>query len=131
MGEHEHSDRRQDSPGVAEHRYARGRSFWYQVAMAICLLLIGWCVAAMWWGSGPFGSSGLSLLVVAVFPGLFPAGFLCLVLYGYWLDYRSEQAKGIVPPRFQFNIRHLLWLVLASAILCSLVVFALRSLLAE
>ncbi len=125
MGEHEDSDRRQDSPGVAEHRYARGRGIGYQVAMALCLVLIGWCVAAAQLGFGP---SGFTLLMVVLFPGLFPAGFLCLVLYGYWSDYRSEQEKGIAAPRIQFNISHLLWLVLVVALVCALVVFVLRGL---
>jgi hypothetical protein len=40
LGEHGHSDRRQDSPGAPELRYARGRGFAYQVAMATCLVLI-------------------------------------------------------------------------------------------
>ncbi len=125
MGEHGRSDRRQDSPGVAQHRYARGRGFAYQIAMATCLVLIGLCVAAAWWGFGP---SGFTLLMVVLFPGLFPAGFLCLVLYGYWSDYRSEQEMGIAAPRIQFNILHLLWLVAVVAVFSALVVFVLRGL---
>ena len=94
--------------------------------MAICLLLIGLCVATMWWGLADHAGGGLSLLILALFPGLFPAAFLCLVLYGYWSDYRSEQERGILGPGFQFNISHLLLLVLAAAILCAFVVFELR-----
>jgi hypothetical protein len=94
--------------------------------MAFCLALVGCCVAATWWGFGPIG---FTLLIWATFPVVFPAGFLCLVLYGQWLDSAPEGATGIRAPRFQLNIKHLLWLVVASAILCSLVVFASRLLM--
>ena len=96
-----------------------GRVFAYQVALAICVVLVGLCVAAMWWGLSKRRPSALSLVMLALFPGLFPAGFLCLIAYGYWCDYRSEQARGILPPGFQFNLSHLLWLVVAAAILCA------------
>jgi hypothetical protein len=99
-----------------------------QVALALCVVLAGLCVAALWWGFLP---NGLALVMLAVFPGLFPAAFLCLIAYGYWCDYRSEQARGIQAPRFQFNLSHLLWLVLAAAILCALVVFQLRIWMSE
>jgi hypothetical protein len=92
------------------------------VALAICIVLVGSCVAAVWLGFGP---SGLNLLLVAVFPGLFPAAFFGLIAYGYWCDYRSEQARGILAPRFPFNLWHLLWLVLAAALLCAVVVLEL------
>jgi hypothetical protein len=92
------------------------------VALAICVVLSGMCVAAVWWGFGP---SGLSLLLAAVFPGLFPAAFFGLIAYGYWCDYCSEQAKGILAPQFPFNLWHLLWLVLAAGILCAVVVLEL------
>ena len=126
MGVQQDSDSRRICPDVPDHRDTRGRGFAAQVAMAICLALIGWCVPAASWGFAP---SGFTLLMWAAFPLVFPVGFLCLVLYGQWLDSASEEATGIRPRRFQLNIKHLLWLVLASAILCSLVVFAWRLLL--
>ncbi len=122
---------RRDRHGDESRRGAHGRAFAYQVALAICVVLIGLCVAAMWWGLLTHGPSGLDLFMLALFPGLFPAGFLCLIAYGYWCDYRSEQARGIVAARFQFNLSHLLWLVIAAAILCALVVLELRVLTSE
>jgi hypothetical protein len=123
-------DSGQIAPGAPQRGYVRGRGFAYQVAMAVCLVLIGCCgVFAVWSGSGMARSSGLALLGLLVFPGLFPASFLGLVCYGYWLDYQSEKANGIVAPRFQFNISHLLWLVVTVAILSASFVFLLRALI--
>jgi hypothetical protein len=130
-GEHQNRKPGRDDCGAEARRYARGRALAYQVALAICVTLVGLCVAAMWWGLSEHGPSGLTFLMVALFPGLFPAAFLCLIAFGYWWDYRSEQARGILAPRFQFNLSHLLWLVLAAAILCALVVFELRIVMSE
>jgi hypothetical protein len=128
MGAQQDSDSRRISPGAPDHPDARGRGFACQVAMGFCLALIGWCVPAMWWGFAP---SGFALLMLVVFPVLFPAGFVCLVSYGRWLDSLSEQPKGTLAPRFQFNIKHLFWLVIVTGVVCALIVFALRNLSAE
>ena len=126
MDAHQDSDSRSIAPDAPIRRDARGGSFACQVAMAVCLAFVGWCVAAALLGFGP---SGFTLLMWATLPLVFPAVFLCLVLYGQWLDRASERAKRSHTPRFKFNIKHLLWLVLASAILCSLIVFVWRLLL--
>jgi hypothetical protein len=127
IGGNENADRRRNLRGVPPPQVARGRALAYQLAMAICLVLAGMCLGGVGWGLSVYGVKGPTLLILAIFPGLFPGGFLCLMLYGYWSDYRSEQARGILGPRFQFNLSHLLLLVFVAAILFALVVYPLRS----
>jgi hypothetical protein len=121
------ADRRRNLRGMPPPQVARGRAFAYQLAMAICLVLAGLCLAGVGWGLSEHGVNGPTLLILAIFPGLFPGGFLCLMFYGYWSDYRSEQARGILGPRLQFNLSHLLLLVFVAAILFALVAYPLCS----
>lgn len=106
-----------------------GGALAYHAAMAACVLLILACAAAGVRALNDSGWNGPTLLMIAFFPGLYPGGFLCLILYGYLSDYRSEQAKGILGPRFQFHISHLLLLVFLAAIVCAFVALGLRILM--
>jgi hypothetical protein len=103
-GENENADRGRNLRGVPKHQAARGRALAYQLAMAICLVLAGLCLAGVGLGLSEHGMQGPTLLTLAIFPGLFPGGFLCLMFYGYWSDYRSELARGMLAPRFQFDL---------------------------
>ena len=131
IGKHENTSRRPPVHGVPRNNWAMGRGLAYAVAMATCVFLIGICIAAGAWVLSQSGASGLTLLMLAVFPGLFPIGFLGLMLYGYLSDYRSEQARGILGPRFQLNLSHLLLLVFLAAILCAGFMFAWRLVLSR
>jgi hypothetical protein len=111
-------------------RWRTRRALAYQVAMAACVFLI----AAVLIATGirvtsPSGDIAQTLLMLFIFPELFPVVFLGLILYGYVSDYRSEKANGILPPRFQLNLSDMLLIVFVASILCAFATFLLRFLM--
>jgi hypothetical protein len=128
VAEHEESSEKPPPRDASTERSGARRALAYHVAMAACVFLIAAVLIATGiWVVSPSGNIAQSLLMLFFFPGLFPVGFLCIVLYGYVSDYRSEQAKGTLSsPRYQLNLSHLLLIVFVAAILCAFAAFVLR-----
>jgi hypothetical protein len=126
IGKHQNTSRRMKVAGAGRNEWAMGRGLAYMVAIATCVFLIVISIAAGVWVLSQSIVDGLILLNLAVCPGLFPIGFLSLMLCGYLSDYRSEQARGILGPGSEMNLSHLMLLVFRAAILCASLSFVLR-----
>ena len=99
---------------------SNARAWLYLIAMFVVvsfLVRYGFRLVSQLQGAGE------PSLFAQVLTGLM-IGFAAIILYGYWIEYRTDMARGQAVSRPQYGLGCLLILVIVSGFACGLLVLA-------